>query len=360
MKKTKIDIFSGFLGAGKTTLIKKLLAEAYDKEKIVLIENEFGEIGVDSAFLAEAGIKTTEMNSGCICCSLVGDFSRALTKVIEEYAPERILIEPSGVGKLSDVIRAVESVDTDKMELNAAIAVVDAKKCKMYMKNFGEFFNNQIEHAGCIILSHTAGLSEDKITAVIELIRAHNPEAVLVTTEWDALTGAQILSAMEQKSTLSDELAHLAHEAHHHHDHEHHHHDHDEHDEHCECGCHDHEHHHHHDHDEHDEHCECGCHDHEHHHHHADEVFTSWGRETARVYSDAEMEAILSSLENEAEYGTVLRAKGIVPGGDHFIHFDYVPGTPDVRHGEASVIGRICVIGAKLNEENLAKLFGLA
>ncbi|MBQ8746953.1 MAG: GTP-binding protein [Clostridia bacterium] len=381
--KTKIDIFSGFLGAGKTTLIKKLIAEAYDKEKIVLIENEFGEIGVDSAFLAEAGIKTTEMNSGCICCSLVGDFSRALEKVIEEYAPERILIEPSGVGKLSDVIRAVESVQSDKMELNAAIAVVDAKKCKMYMKNFGEFFNNQIEHAGCIILSHTAGLTEEKIAACIERIREHNPDAVLVTTEWDALTGAQILTAMGQKSTLADELAHLEHEAHHHHEH-HHHHDHDEHDEHCECGCHDHdhEHHHHHDHDEHcecgchdhehehhhhhdhDEHCECGCHDHDHehhhHHHHADEVFTSWGRETARAYTDAEMEAILSALENEDEYGTVLRAKGIVSAGDHFIHFDYVPGTPDVRHGEASVIGRICVIGAALKEDNLAKLFGLA
>ncbi len=339
MKKTKIDIFSGFLGAGKTTLIKKLIAEAYDKEKLVLIENEFGEIGVDSAFLTEAGIKTTEMNSGCICCSLVGDFSRALQKVIDEYAPERILIEPSGVGKLSDVIRAVESVECDSMELNTAVTVVDAKKCRMYMKNFGEFFNNQVEHAGCIILSHTAGLSEDKIAAVIELLREHNPDAVLVTTAWDTLTGAQILAAMEQHSTLADELLHLEHEAHHHHEH-HHEHDHAEHDEHCECGCHEHDHEH-------------------HHHHHADEVFTSWGRETVRTYTDAEMQAILTALENEAAYGTVLRAKGIVAAGDHFIHFDYVPGTPDVRHGETAVIGRICVIGVSLHEENLAKLFGV-
>ena len=379
---TKIDIFSGFLGAGKTTLIKKLIAEAYDKEKIVLIENEFGEIGVDGDFLAEAGVKTTEMNSGCICCSLVGDFSRALEKVLEEYAPERILIEPSGVGKLSDVIGAVQSVASDRMVLNSTVAVVDAKKCKMYMKNFGEFFNNQVEHAGCIILSHTAGLSEDKLSACIERLREENPTAAIVTTDWEALTGAQILAAMEKTTTLADELAHLAEEAHEHHhhhdhdehcdcgchDHEHHHHDHDDdddghehhhhhhhdHDEHCDCGCHDHEHHHHHDHDEH---CDCGCHDHEHHHHHADEVFTSWGKETARVYTDAEMETILAALENESEYGIVLRAKGIVPAGDHWIHFDYVPGTPDVRHGAAAVTGRICVIGSALKEENLEKLF---
>ncbi len=399
---TKIDIFSGFLGAGKTTLIKKLIAEAYDKEKIVLIENEFGEIGVDGDFLAEAGVKTTEMNSGCICCSLVGDFSRALAKVLEEYAPERILIEPSGVGKLSDVIGAVQSVESDRMVLNSTVAVVDAKKCKMYMKNFGEFFNNQVEHAGCIILSHTAGLSEDKMAGCIEMLREHNPTAAIVTTDWEALTGSQILAAMEKTTTLADELAHLAeeaHEHHHHHHHDHgddddehkHHHDHD-HDEDCDCGCHDHHHHHdhgdddgehehhHHDHHDHDEdcgchehhhhhdhdhdhdhdhggHCTCGCHDHDHHHHHADEVFTSWGKETARVYTDAEMEAILAALENESEYGIVLRAKGIVAAGDHWIHFDYVPGTPDVRHGAAAVTGRICVIGSGINEENLEKLF---
>ena len=385
---TKIDVFSGFLGAGKTTLIKKLIAEAYDKEKIVLIENEFGEIGVDGDFLAEAGVKTTEMNSGCICCSLVGDFSRALTKVLEEYAPERILIEPSGVGKLSDVIGAVQSVASDSMVLNCAVTVVDAKKCKMYMKNFGEFFNNQVENAGCIILSHTAGMSEDKLAACIDRLREVNPSVAIVTTDWEELTGEQILAAMEKKTTLADELSHLAEEAHehHHHDHEH------EHDEHCDCGCHDHGHHHHHDHDdeqghehhhhhdhehehehhhhehehehhhhehEHGDHCDCGCHDHDHHHHHADEVFTSWGRETARVYTDAEMEAILTALENESEYGIVLRAKGIVAAGDHWIHFDYVPGTPDVRHGAAAVTGRICVIGSALGEENLEKLFGI-
>ena len=406
---TKVDIFSGFLGAGKTTLIKKLIAEAYNTEKLVLIENEFGEIGVDSTFLSEAGVQITEMNSGCICCSLVGDFGRALQKVIDDYAPERILIEPSGVGKLSDVIRAVEDIHSDEIELNSFTTVVDAKKCKMYMKNFGEFFNNQVEHAGTIILSHTAGMSEAKLAECVALLREKNADAVIVTTDWNELDGAQILAAMEKKSTLHQEMEHMMeethHHHHHHHDHEcedeecechhHHHHDHECEDEECECHhhhhhdhecedeeceCHhhhhhDHEcedeecechHHHHHDHEHHQEHeCddpECGCHHHhgEHHHHHADEVFTSWGRETARTYSAEEITAILEALENESEYGMVLRAKGVVPGTDGWLHFDYVPGTPDVRRGGASVTGRICVIGSKLKEENIAKLFGIA
>ena len=381
---TKVDIFSGFLGAGKTTLIKKLIAEAYNTEKLVLIENEFGEIGVDSTFLSEAGVQLTEMNSGCICCSLVGDFGRALQKVIDDYAPERILIEPSGVGKLSDVIRAVEDIHSDEIELNSFTTVVDAKKCKMYMKNFGEFFNNQVEHAGTIILSHTAGMSEAKLAECVAMLREKNPDATIVTTDWDELDGAQILAAMEKKSTLHEEMEHMmeeTHHHHHHHDHDdgecechhHHHHDHECEDEECEC-----HHHHHHDHDDEDEECEChhhhhhdhecddpdcGCHHHHgehHHHHHADEVFTSWGRETARVYSDEEITAILEALENESEYGMVLRAKGVVPGKDGWIHFDYVPGTPDVRRGGASVTGRVCVIGSKLNEENIAKLFGIA
>ena len=385
---TKVDIFSGFLGAGKTTLIKKLIAEAYNTEKLVLIENEFGEIGVDSTFLSEAGVQITEMNSGCICCSLVGDFGRALQKVIDDYAPERILIEPSGVGKLSDVIRAVEDIHSDEIELNSFTTVVDAKKCKMYMKNFGEFFNNQVEHAGTIILSHTAGMSEAKLAECVAMLREKNPDATIVTTDWNELDGAQILAAMEKKSTLHEEMEHMMEETHHHH--HHHHHDHECEDEECECHHHhhhDHEcedeecechHHHHHDHECEDEECEChhhhhhdhecddpdcGCHHHHgehHHHHHADEVFTSWGRETARVYSDEEITAILEALENESEYGMVLRAKGVVPGKDGWIHFDYVPGTPDVRRGGASVTGRVCVIGSKLNEENIAKLFGIA
>ena len=399
---TKVDIFSGFLGAGKTTLIKKLIAEAYNTEKLVLIENEFGEIGVDSTFLSEAGVQITEMNSGCICCSLVGDFGRALQKVIDDYAPERILIEPSGVGKLSDVIHAVEDIHSDEIELNSFTTVVDAKKCKMYMKNFGEFFNNQVEHAGTIILSHTAGMSEAKLAECVALLREKNADAVIVTTDWNELDGAQILAAMEKKSTLHEEMEHMmeeTHHHHHHHDHEcedeecechhHHHHDHECEDEECDCHHHhhhDHEcedeecdchHHHHHDHECEDEECdchhhhhhdhecedeECGCHHHhgEHHHHHADEVFTSWGRETARAYSAEEITAILEALENESEYGMVLRAKGVVPGTDGWIHFDYVPGTPDVRGGGTSVTGRICVIGSKLNEENIAKLFGIA
>ena len=386
---TKVDIFSGFLGAGKTTLIKKLIAEAYNTEKLVLIENEFGEIGVDSTFLSEAGVQITEMNSGCICCSLVGDFGRALQKVIDEYAPERILIEPSGVGKLSDVIRAVEDIHSDEIELNSFTTVVDAKKCKMYMKNFGEFFNNQVEHAGTIILSHTAGMSEAKLAECVALLREKNADAVIVTTDWNELDGAQILAAMEKKSTLHQEMEHMMeethHHHHHHHDHEcedeecechhHHHHDHECEDEECECHHHhhhDHEcedeecechHHHHHDHEHHQEHeCddpECGCHHHhgEHHHHHADEVFTSWGRETARTYSAEEITAILEALENESEYGMVLRAKGVVPGTDGWLHFDYVPGTPDVRRGGASVTGRICVIGAHIDEKALKELF---
>ena len=340
---TRVDIFSGFLGAGKTTLIKKLIAEAYNAEKLVLIENEFGEIGVDSTFLSEAGVQITEMNSGCICCSLVGDFGRALQKVIDDYAPERILIEPSGVGKLSDVIRAVKDIHSDEIELNSFTTVVDAKKCKMYMKNFGEFFNNQVEHAGTIILSHTAGMSEAKLAECVSLLREKNPDAVIVTTDWNELDGAQILAAMEKKSTLHEEMEHMMEEAHHHH------HDHD--DEECEC------HHHHHDHEHECDDPECECH---HHHHHADEVFTSWGRETARAYTAEEITAILTALENESEYGMVLRAKGVVQGKDGWIHFDYVPGTPDVRRGGASVTGRVCVIGSKLNEENIAKLFGIA
>ena len=383
---TKVDIFSGFLGAGKTTLIKKLIAEAYNTEKLVLIENEFGEIGVDSTFLSEAGVQITEMNSGCICCSLVGDFGRALQKVIDDYAPERILIEPSGVGKLSDVIRAVEDIHSDEIELNSFTTVVDAKKCKMYMKNFGEFFNNQVEHAGTIILSHTAGMSEAKLAECVAMLREKNPDATIVTTDWNELDGAQILAAMEKKSTLHEEMEHMMEETHHHH--HHHHHDHDDEDEECECHHHRHDHecedeecdchhHHHHDHECEDEECECHHHHHDHecedeecdchhhhgehhHHHHADEVFTSWGRETARVYSDEEITAILEALENESEYGMVLRAKGVVPGKDGWIHFDYVPGTPDVRRGGASVTGRVCVIGSKLNEENIAKLFGIA
>ena len=390
---TKVDIFSGFLGAGKTTLIQKLIKEAYAGEKLVLIENEFGEIGVDGTFLAEAGVEITEMNSGCICCSLVGDFGEALQKVVAEFAPERILIEPSGVGKLSDVIRAVQDIHSEELVLNSFITVVDAKKCKMYMKNFGEFFNNQVENAGTIVLSHTAGMNEDKLAACVDMLREHNAEAVIITTDWTEISGAQILEAMERKSTLEEELAHLTEEAHehhhHHHDHDeececHHHHDHDEecachhhhdHDEECECHhhhdhdeeceCHHHHghdeececgHHHHHDHD-HGEGCTCGCHDHG--HHHADEVFMSWGKETARVYTAAQIESILEALENESEYGMVLRAKGFVPGESGWIYFDYVPGTPDVRSGSAAVTGRICVIGSALNEENLGKLFGI-
>lgn len=379
---TKVDIFSGFLGAGKTTLIKKLIEEAYKGEQIVLIENEFGEIGIDGGFLKDAGVQINEMNSGCICCSLVGDFGKALDQVINEYAPDRILIEPSGVGKLSDVILAVERLHNDKIQLNGFTTVVDAKKAKMYMKNFGEFFNNQIEHASSIILSHTAGLSQDKLDACVALMREHNTEATIVTTPWEEITGQQILATMEQKNTIAAELAHLEEEAHehHHHDHDHdehcgcghdheaheHHHDHDEH-----CGCgHDHHEHHNHDHEhhhDHDEHCGCGHDHHEHHHHHdheghhhADEVFTSFGVETAHKFTEKQIEEALSALSNFAEYGQVLRAKGIVEGEDgQWIHFDYVPGEPDVRHGSAAVTGMFCVIGAGIEEDSIKELFGL-
>ena len=346
---TRIDIFSGFLGAGKTTLIKKLIKEAYQGEKLVLIENEFGEIGIDGGFMQDAGIEVTEMNSGCICCSLVGDFAEALRKVIKEYSPDRILIEPSGVGKLSDVINAVKDVTNESVVLNSYCAVADAKKCKMYMKNFGEFFNNQIEHASSIILSHTDSLSEEKLGECVSMLREHNEKAQIIASPWSEISGKAILDVIENADTLENDLKKL-HEEHHHdeechyHDHEHHHH-HDE-----ECHCHDHEHHHHHD-------GECHCHDHEHHHHHADDIFTSWGAETVRSYTPVQLNAILESLRNEEEYGTVLRAKGILKGEDGWIHFDYVPGEADIRTGSAATIGRICVIGAELKEEALKKLF---
>ena len=385
---TKVDIFSGFLGAGKTTLIKKLIAEAYKGERLVLIENEFGEIGIDGGFMQDAGIEVTEMNSGCICCSLVGDFGKALRKVVDEYAPDRILIEPSGVGKLSDVIRAVQNVGSDALQLNSFTAVVDANKCKMYMKNFGEFFNDQVEHANAIILSRTGEISPDKLNTDIALLREHNPNASLIVTPWSELTGAQILEAMEKRNTLEAELELLREESrheHHHHDddddeHEccgHHHHDdddddddeccghhhHDDDDEHECCGHHHHdgddgeenEHHHHHDGGECDD-PECECH---HHHHHADEVFTSWGVETPKAFTMDELKADLAALDDGEKYGAVLRAKGIVKGEGCWIHFDYVPGESNIRTGSASVMGRLCVIGSKLNEHELSELFGV-
>ena len=343
---TKIDIFSGFLGAGKTTLIKKLIAEAYTGEQLVLIENEFGEIGIDGGFLQEAGINITEMNSGCICCSLVGDFGKALRQVMDTYHPDRILIEPSGVGKLSDVIRAVQDLQMPDVVLNGFTTVVDAAKAKMYMKNFGEFFNNQVEHASAIILSRTGGMKQDKLDACVALLREKNPTATIVTTPWDELDGKQLLAAMERRDTLAAALEELAEEQEHHH---HHH----EHGEECGCGCHDHEHHHH----EHGEECGCGCHDHE--HHHADEVFTSWGRETAHPYEQQELAAALQALDT-GDYGQVLRAKGIVAGTDgKWLHFDYVPGEAEVRTGAAGVTGRLCVIGAELKENALTSLFHL-
>lgn len=391
---TKIDVYSGFLGAGKTTLIKKLIKEAYAGEKVVLIENEFGEIGVDGGFLKDSGVNITEMNSGCICCSLVGDFAKALKQVEEQYAPDRIIIEPSGVGKLSDVIRAVERANVENSVLNAFCAVVDANKCKMYMKNFGEFFIDQVKNASCVVLSHTTGMSEEKLHACIEALKAVNPDANYVTAEWDKLNGKTILAAMEKKDSLDAELKKLAeeyeHEHHHHddddddddccchdheHEHEHHHHDDDDDDD---CCCHDHEHeHHHHDDDDDDDDCcchghehehhhhhddddDCCCHEHEHehhHHHHADEVFTSWGLETAHKFTGEELKNALQALQNEEKYGTVLRAKGIVDGGEHWWHFDYVPGEPDVRTGAAGATGRLCVIGCKLNEDALKELF---
>lgn len=377
---TKIDIFSGFLGAGKTTLIKKLIKEAYAGEKLVLIENEFGDIGIDGGFLADAGIKINELNSGCICCSLVGDFAKALKKVCEEYNPDRILIEPSGVGKLSDVIRAVYSADLKDCTINTYTAIVDAAKCKMYMKNFGEFFNDQIETANCIIFTHADVAGEAKLKNAVELVRAHNGKATLVTTPWQQLSGSEILAAMEHSDTLEAQMEQLradALERRHGHDHddeddeeehEHHHghcchHDHDnddedEHEHHGHCCHHDHddeddedEHEHHH---EHGEGCGCG------HHHHADEVFESWGVETAKTYSADELGAILAQLTNAVEYGTVLRAKGIVAGKDgKWLHFDYNPGEPDVHEGAPSYTGRLCVIGSKLDKEELAELFGV-
>ena len=347
---TKIDIFSGFLGAGKTTLIKKLITEAYAGEKLVLIENEFGEIGIDGGFLAEAGIQINEMNSGCICCSLVGDFGKALSKVLTEYEPDRILIEPSGVGKLSDVIRAVQNAATEGAVLNSFTTVVDAGKCKMYMKHFGEVFNDQGANAGCIVLSHTDKLSEEKVADAVARLTAHNETAIFVTTPWDQLNGADLLAAMERKDTLEAELERLTEEAHHHH---HHHEDGEE------CHCHDHEHHHH----DHDGECCCGHHhDHDHHHHHhADEVFISCGAETVVKFDKAAMADKLAALTDEDKYGIVLRAKGIVAAteGTEWIHFDYVPGEPDVRCGAPAVIGRLCVIGSKLNLPALSELFGV-
>ncbi|MDD6489447.1 MAG: GTP-binding protein [Clostridia bacterium] len=330
---TKIDIFSGFLGAGKTTLIKKLIKEGYKNEQLVLIENEFGEIGIDGGFLKEAGIQINEMNSGCICCSLVGDFRKALTKVLDEYHPNRIIIEPSGVGKLSDVINAVKAVVSDDVKLNSFVTVADATKCKIYMKNFGEFYNNQIENASTIILSRTQNISDEKLEKCLALIREHNDKAAIVTTPWDDITGEQILAATDGKALLSvDDVCHND----------------------DECCDHDHEHHHHHD-------DECCDHDHEHHHnHHADEVFTSWGKETARKYTMDEIKEILSALSDSEKYGTILRAKGIVPATDgKWIHYDFVPEEMNVRNGSADYTGRICVIGSKLNESELEKLFKL-
>ena len=367
---TKIDIVSGFLGAGKTTLIKKLLKEALGGEQVVLIENEFGEIGIDGGFLKDSGIEITEMNSGCICCSLVGDFGTALKEVLDKYHPDRILIEPSGVGKLSDVMRAVEGATASEgVHLNSAVAVVDAKKCKTYLKNFGEFFANQIEHAGTIILSRTGEMSDDKINAAVALIREHNAKAAIITTPWDKLEGTKILETIEDAKDLEAELMKEVLEAHEHdHDHDHHHeHDHDHDHDHCHDHDHDHhhehdhEHHHDHDHDHHHEHgedCTCGCHDHDHHHHHADEVFTSVGIETSSKFTKEKVQACLDALEDQDKYGIVLRAKGMLPTeGDLFIHFDHVPGESEIRDGSAEYIGKICVIGSRLNEENIKALF---
>ena len=418
----KIDIISGFLGAGKTTLIKKLLKEAFEGEQVVLIENEFGEIGIDGGFLKDAGIEIREMNSGCICCSLVGDFGASLKEVVEKYHPDRILIEPSGVGKLSDVIKAVQGVEEDvDIQLNSYTTVVDAKKCKMYMRNFGEFFDNQVQYAGTIIMSRTDIVDEKKAMESMELLRSINEKAAIITTPIEKLDGKKILEVMEHPVSLADELLKEEHEHHHHHDHddecdcghdhdhEHHHHDHDEecncghdhdhehhhhdHDEECscghdhdhehhhhghdECGCgHDHDHeHHHHDHDEcgcghdhdhehhhHDHDDECGCgHHHDHHHHHADEVFTSWGRETIKKFTREGLEKMLESLSASEEYGVILRAKGMLPAEDGtWIYFDMVPEETEIREGSPEYTGRLCVIGSKLNEEKLAKLFGVA
>lgn len=387
---TRIDIFSGFLGAGKTTLIKKLIAEAFTGEKLVLIENEFGEIGIDGGFMKDAGIEVAEMNSGCICCSLVGDFSTALEKVIHEYQPDRILIEPSGVGKLSDVIRAVEQVaEKNEVMLGSFVAVADAGKAKLYEKNFGEFYNDQIEHASAIILSRTQTVPQDKLEIALHILRSHNPHATIITTPWEQLPAEKITEVMNQPAAIERELHELLHEAEHCHDHEqehHHEHGHHDHDENCSCGCHDeheehdhhhdeccchdHDHEHHHDHEEehhhahehdhahehhheHGEECSCGCHG----HHHADDVFASWGVETIRKYTAEQLKAALKALD-EGSYGTVLRAKGIVAGQDgNWLYFDHVPGEADVRTGSADVIGRLCVIGAELDEAALKTLF---
>ena len=401
---TKIDILSGFLGAGKTTLIKKLIAEAYQGEKLVLIENEFGEIGIDGGFMKDAGVEVTEMNSGCICCSLVGDFGTALKKVIVDYAPDRVIIEPSGVGKLSDVMKAVEDAKQDAdVVINSATTVVDVAKCKMYMKNFGEFFNNQVESAGTIVLSRTQNVPEKKVNDTVAMLREHNKDAAIITTPWDDIDGKVILDAMEHANTLDKlikeavEIArkheeehhhhhhdheehehhhdhdHEEHEHHHDHDHEehehHHDHDHEEHEHHHDHDHEEHEHHHDHDHEEHEHHhehgpgCTCGCHDHDHHHdHHADEVFTSWGKETAKKFADADMEQILKTLaDNAEEYGIILRAKGIVPNTDgEWIHFDLTPGEYEIRKGAADYTGKLCVIGSNLKEDKLAELFGVA
>ena len=373
---TKIDIISGFLGAGKTTLIKKLLDQAFRGEKVVLIENEFGEIGIDGGFLKDAGVEITEMNSGCICCSLVGDFGAALKKVLDDYAPDRIIIEPSGVGKLSDVIAAVEGVQktTPALHLHSFVTVVDATKAKVYMKNFGEFFNNQVEHASAILLSRTQNMDQAKLDAAVRLLREKNPKAAILTTPWDQLTGAQIVSAMEGGHSLAEELMediaheHHEHEHHHHHDHDEHDHEHEHHHDHDE---HDHEHEHHHDHDEHEHHhdhgdgctCDCCCgHDHHHHDHDADEVFTSWGRETAHKYSREELQEALSALAMTEDYGYILRAKGMVPceDGQTWLHFDLVPEEFQIREGAADYTGRLCVIGSDLKEDQLEKLFLLA
>ena len=381
---TKIDVISGFLGAGKTTLIKKLLEEAIQGEKVVLIENEFGEIGIDGGFLKDAGIEISEMNSGCICCSLVGDFGAALHKVQEQFHPDRILIEPSGVGKLSDVTKAVVDVaeSEPEMVLGSAITVADATKCKSYMKNFGEFYNNQVENAGTIVLSRTQKLTQEKLSEAVALLREKNPKATIITTPWDTLDGGQILAAMEKTNDLAAELMEELRHEHAEHDHDHHHED-------CCCG-HDHDHdhdhdgHHHHDHDDHGEHhehhqdhdhheeghdhhvhdenCTCGCHDHDHHHHHghhADEVFSSWGVETPRTFTEAEIRTALEALDT-GKYGAVLRAKGIVPAGDGvWLHFDFVPGDLEIRRGAADVTGRLCVIGSQLSEDGLKALFGV-
>ena len=375
----KIDIISGFLGAGKTTLIKKLVADAFQGEKLVIIENEFGEIGIDGGFLKESGIQITEMNSGCICCSLVGDFGNALKDVLERYSPDRVIIEPSGVGKLSDVIKAVKNIGDD-VKINSTATVVDASKCKMYMKNYGEFYNNQIESAGTIILSRTQNVSEEKLAKVLTMIKEKNDEASVITTPWDQIDGKKILDAMEKVNTLEKELL----EEHHHHDgecgcgHEHHHHDHD-----GECGCgHEHHHHdhdeecgcgheHHHDHDEewvcvhehhHDHDGECGCgHHHEHGHHHADDVFTSWGVETAHKFTEEELKDIVSKLASDKSFGDVLRAKGIVASDEgEWFHFDLVPEETELRRGAADYTGRICVIGSNLNEDAIKELFHVA